>query len=349
MTENGRIAVYGASGLTGGFVVSDLLRRGWEPVLSGRDAGKLRAAAAAAAATAAASGGELAVRPAPVDDAAALDAAVAGVAAVVNCAGPFAATAGPVIEAALRAGVPYLDVAAEIEAIADTFAGYGEAATRAGVVVVPAMAFYGGLGDLLATAAVGEWPGADEICIAYALDGWRPTAGTREAGRVSAARRGGHRIVYSRGRLEHRTGEAPVVDWDFPEPVGRRRVRAEFTMADSVTIPRHLATPEVRTFMSTAAVRDLGDQDAALRPSDDHGGRAAQGFLVEVVARRGAGERRAVARGRDIYGISGPLVVEAATRVVRGEVAGTGVVSAGRAFDAAGFLAALPLEDLSIG
>ncbi|HEX6569564.1 MAG TPA: saccharopine dehydrogenase NADP-binding domain-containing protein [Acidimicrobiales bacterium] len=341
MTKNRRIAVYGASGLTGGFVVSDLLGRGWEPVLSGRDGGKLEGVAAA-------SDGKLDVRPAPVDDPAALDRALAGVAAVVNCAGPFAVTAGPVIEAALRAGVPYLDVAAEIEAVADTFAGYDGAATGAGVVIVPAMAFYGGLGDLLATAAVGDWPGADEIRIAYALDGWRPTVGTRAAGRVSAERRGGRRIVYSRGRLEHRTGEAAVVDWDFPDPVGRLRVRAEFTMADSVTIPSHLATPEVRTFMSTAAVRDLADPDAELRPSDDHGGRAAQQFLVEVVARRGAEERRAVARGRDIYGISGPLAVEAATRVVQGEVACTGVVSAGHAFDAADFLGALPLEDLSI-
>src|SRR5690606_9671734 len=102
------------------------------------------------------------------------------------------------------------------------------------------MAFYGGLGDLLATAAVGEWAGADEVRLAYALDGWRPTAGTRATGRVSAERRGGRRIVYSGGRLVHRTGEAPEVDWDFPDPVGRQRVRAEFPTADSVTIPSHL-------------------------------------------------------------------------------------------------------------
>jgi NAD(P)-dependent dehydrogenase (short-subunit alcohol dehydrogenase family) len=341
MTENRRIAVYGASGLTGGFVVSDLLRRGWEPVLSGRDSRKLEAVAAA-------SDGEVDVRLASVDDPAALDRALAGVAAVVNCAGPFAVTAGPVIEAALRVGVPYLDVAAEIEAVADIFARYDEAATGADVVIMPAVAFFGGLGDLLATAAVGDWPAA-EICIAYALDGWQPTAGTRMAGQVSAERRGGRRIVYSRGGLEYRTGEAPVVDWDFPDPVGRLRVRAEFTTADSVTIPRHLATPEVRSFMSIGAARDLGDLNAELRPSDDHSGRAAQRFLVDVVARRGAEERRAVARGRDIYGISGPLAVEAATRVVRGEVACTGVRSAGHVFDAVDFLGALPLENLSIG
>ena len=342
MTDDRRIAVYGASGLTGGFVVADLLRRGWEPVLSGRDGRTL-------AAVAAARDGDLDVRAAPVDDPAALDRAFAGVATVVNCAGPFAVTAGPVVEAALRAGVPYVDVAAEVEAVADTFAAYDEAAATAGVAVVPAMAFYGGLGDLLATAAAGDWPAADEVTIAYALDGWRPTAGTRAAGRVSAQRRGGRRIVYAGGRLVHRTDEAPVVDWAFPPPVGRQHARAEFTTADSVTIPRHLVAPEVRTYMSAAALRDIGDPDAAPRPSDDHGGRAAQRFLVEVVVRRGADERRAVARGRDIYGISGPLAVEAATRLVRGEVAGTGALSAGQAFDAAGLLRALPLDGLSLG
>ncbi|NED52816.1 saccharopine dehydrogenase, partial [Micromonospora aurantiaca] len=85
-----------------------------------------------------------------------------GAAAVINTAGPFAATAAPVIEAALRAGIPYVDVAAEIEANADTFARFGDRARAAGAVVVPAMAFFGGLGDLLATAAMGDWTAADE-------------------------------------------------------------------------------------------------------------------------------------------------------------------------------------------
>nr|BFE78906.1 hypothetical protein GCM10020093_015070 [Planobispora longispora] len=93
-----------------------------------------------------------------MDDPASLDRALAGAAAVVNCAGPFAVTGGPVVEAALRAGIPYVDVAAEIEANAAMFADYAEAAREAGVPVVPAMAFYGGLGDLLVTAAMGSGP-----------------------------------------------------------------------------------------------------------------------------------------------------------------------------------------------
>ncbi|GAB3846387.1 hypothetical protein GCM10029963_26050 [Micromonospora andamanensis] len=40
---------------------------------------------------------------------------------MINCAGPFASTAAALVAAALRAGIPYVDVAAEIEANLDTF------------------------------------------------------------------------------------------------------------------------------------------------------------------------------------------------------------------------------------
>src|SRR5689334_13154204 len=115
-TSKGSVVVYGAYGHTGRFVVTELRRRGWTPILSGRDEGKLRAVAAAL--------GETEARAASVEDAASLDGALAGARAVINCAGPFASTAGPVIEAALRARIPYLDVAAEIEANLDTFSTY---------------------------------------------------------------------------------------------------------------------------------------------------------------------------------------------------------------------------------
>ncbi|TXS41975.1 hypothetical protein EAO72_15795 [Streptomyces sp. or43] len=57
-----------------------------------------------------------------------MDRALAGAAAVINCAGPFALTGAPVVEAALRAGIPYVDVAAEIEANVAMFADHTEAA-----------------------------------------------------------------------------------------------------------------------------------------------------------------------------------------------------------------------------
>jgi NAD(P)-dependent dehydrogenase (short-subunit alcohol dehydrogenase family) len=338
MTLNRCVTVFGAYGHTGRFVVSELRRRGWTPILSGRDAHKLSAVGAAHPG--------LAIRAASVDAPASLDHALAGAAAVINCAGPFASTSAPVIEAALRARIPYLDVAAEIEANVDTFAHYTARAREAGIVVVPAMAFYGGLGDLLATAAMGDWTAADEICIAYGLSSWKPTLGTRAAGAVSKQRRDGRRLVFTKGRMEFRTDAAPIVDWTFPAPMGQQPVVAEFTMADTVTISHHLRTPEICSYMTVVAVKDLSGPDLLAQAQVDASGRSSQTFLVEVVVRAAGMERRATASGRDIYAISAPLVVEATERVVRGQVQTAGVLSAGEAFAARDFLASLCPEHL---
>ncbi|MFF0561200.1 saccharopine dehydrogenase family protein [Streptomyces sp. NPDC020472] len=332
--ESGRtVAVFGAYGHTGRFVVAELLERGFVPVLSGRDAGRLR--------TLAASHGGLDVRPASVDDPASLDRALAGAAAVVNCAGPFAVTGAPVIEAALRAGIPYVDVAAEIEANADAFARFADRARAAGTAVVPAMAFYGGLGDLLVTTAMGDWRTADEVHVAYGLSSWHPTAGTLAAGKVSRERRGGRHVRYTGGRLEYHDEALPVLEWPFPAPMGTRPVIGGFTMADVVTVPSHVAVPEVRTYMAVDAARDLSAPDAPAPAAVDERGRSAQTFLVDVLVRSGGAERRAVATGRDIYAVSAPLAVEAVHRILTGRTRTTGVASAGEMFDAPGFLRAL--------
>ncbi|MFD2356383.1 saccharopine dehydrogenase [Nonomuraea ferruginea] len=260
---------------------------------------------------------------------------------MVNCAGPFATTAAPVIEAALRAGIPYVDVAAEIEANADTFARFADRAREAGVAVVPAMAFFGGLADLLATAAMGDWTAADEAHVAYGLSSWHPTAGTRVAGRVSGQRRDGRRVRFTKGELAYHDDELPTLRWSFPEPMGSREVIGEFAMADVVTIPSHLSIPEVRSYMAVEAARDLAAPDTPAPVAADERGRSGQTFLVDVVVRSGGEERRAVASGQDIYAISAPLAVEAVRRVLTGRAATTGVASAGAIFDAPDFLRAL--------
>ncbi|MFF3380874.1 saccharopine dehydrogenase NADP-binding domain-containing protein [Streptomyces sp. NPDC002680] len=328
------VAVFGAYGHTGRFVVAELLVRGYVPIVSGRDPERLRALAASYEPG-------LDARPAPVDDPAALDRALAGAAAVINCAGPFAVTAAPVIEAALRAGIPYVDVAAEIEANLDTFTHFGERARAANAVVIPAMAFFGGIGDLLVTAAMGDWTSADEAHIAYGLSSWHPTAGTRTAGAVSRERRGGRRVRYSGGRLEYHEDALPTLKWPFPDPMGPREVIGEFSMADVVTVPSHLDVPEVRSYMAAEAARDLTAADTPAPVAVDEDGRSAQTFVVDVVVRAGGVERRAVARGRDIYAVSAPLAVEAVGWVLAGRGRGVGVVSAGAVFEAADFLGAL--------
>src|SRR4051812_5948205 len=107
-----KIAVYGASGYTGGQVVAELARRGVAVVLAGRDCERLRVAQAQW-------GGEL--RVAPLDDPAALYAAVRGSAVLINAAGPFALTSEALLEAALTAGAHYVDFAAEQAPVAAAF------------------------------------------------------------------------------------------------------------------------------------------------------------------------------------------------------------------------------------
>ncbi|WP_294121445.1 saccharopine dehydrogenase NADP-binding domain-containing protein [Sphingomonas sp.] len=331
-----QVTVYGAYGHTGRFVVAELVKRGWAPVLAGRDAAKLAAL------------GDrfpgLARRVASTDDPMSLDRALAGSAAVINCAGPFAETAPALIEAALRSKIHYLDVAAEIEANLDTLANYEEQARDAGIIILPAMAFFGGLGDLLATAAVGDWPMADEISIAYGLSSWRPTAGTRAAGQVSRQRRGGRRVVYANGGLEYRDHPAPSGEWTFPTPLGTQPVATEFTMADAVTIPHHIPVKDIKSFMTSCAVSDLIDPASEQPTADDESGRSSQTFMVDVIARSNGDARRLSASGRDIYAVTAPLVVEAVERLFDGKTRPPGVYTAGQIFDARDFLQSLSAE-----
>src|SRR6266851_10159946 len=127
MFSNRTVTVFGAYGHTGRFVVSQLRKRGWTPILAGRDADKLNATAAEHP------GSE--VRVASVDNPRSLDRAISGAAAIINCAGPFLDTAAPVIEAALRSGIHYLDVAAEQAAVLAVFEKFADAARDTAVVV----------------------------------------------------------------------------------------------------------------------------------------------------------------------------------------------------------------------
>src|SRR5882757_7127627 len=318
MIQNRIITVFGAYGHTGRFVVSELRKRGFTPILSGRDAAKLKEAGNAHP------GSE--VRVATVDDPASLDRALSGAVAVINCAGPFIDTAAPVIDAALRASIHYLDVAAEQAAVLAVFERFANAARDAGVVVAPAMA---------------EWDAADEICIAVALDSWKPTLGTRLTGQ----RNPGRHFIFSNSRLE-RTDPPPARKWNFPPPFGEQDV-VGLSLAETITISRHLQTPEIRVYINLAPITDIRDPDTPAPTAADESGRSSQIFAMEAIARRGSAERRALVRGRDIYAITAPIVVEAAHRVVNGLSKRTGVVAAGEVFAAQDFLMSLSPSHLS--
>jgi hypothetical protein len=121
------------------------------------------------------------------------------------------------------------------------------------------------------------------------------------------------------------------------------------SFAESIVIPRHLGISDIRAFLSQTALRDVRDAGTPAPEPVDASGRSSQIFLMDVIVRRGDEERRMAARGRDIYAITAPIVVEAAERILQGQARKKGVVAAGEAFDARDFLEALnPIQITTI-
>jgi NAD(P)-dependent dehydrogenase (short-subunit alcohol dehydrogenase family) len=323
-----RVLVYGATGHTGRFVVDQLLRRGLTPVLAGRSGERLAAVALRH--------GALDHRVVGLEDPDLLQRAVADAAVVVNCAGPFLDTAVPLARAAVAAGAHYLDVTAEQPAVQDLYRELDGPARDAGVAVVPAMAFYGGLADLLVTAALEGDSRVDEVEIAIGLDRWWPTAGTR----VTGARNTATRLVIRDGALTALASPAPTGTWSYPAPLGNQPV-VQLPFSEVITIARHLDVGELRSYLNTAPLDDLHDSATPPPSAADERGRSVQQFVVDVVVRRGSDTRRITAAGRDIYAVTAPIVVEGAVRLLDGRHRGPGAAAPGEAFDAGAVLAAL--------
>ena len=119
------------------------------------------------------------------------------------------------------------------------------------------------------------------------------------------------------------------------------------SLSETITISRHLQTPEIRAYINLAPITDIRDPNTPAPTAADESGRSSQIFVMEAIARRGSAERLAMVCGRDIYAITAPIVVEATHRVVNGLARRTGVVAAGEAFAAQAFLMSLSPTHLS--
>ncbi len=149
--------LYGAYGYTGRLIVERALERGLRPVLAGRREAPLRQMAGATG---------LPWRAVSLDDPAGLDAALAGVPAVLHAAGPFARTARPMAEACLRTGTHYLDITGEI-AVFEALAARDAEAKAAGVVLLPGVGFDVVPTDSLAAHLKRRLPGATRLALAF--------------------------------------------------------------------------------------------------------------------------------------------------------------------------------------
>lgn len=315
------IAVYGATGHTGRFVIDEIRRRGLPAVAIARNVSRLDPGVPA--------------RQASLEDATALSHALQGCAVLVNCAGPFLDTADPLVEAALRAGCHYLDVTAEQPSAAATLERHAAQARAAGRAVIPAAGFYGGLADLLASALVGTGH-ARAITVAVALDHWWPTAGTRETGHRNRA----PRIVVEGGRQVPMQLPPRTTTWHFQAPLGEQAM-VELGFSEIVTLAHHLRVDSLHSWLNTAPLAQLRDTSTPPPSAVDGHGRSAQRFEMEVVVEDEAGTRRVRARGQDIYAVSAPIVVEGAVRLCGPGPTPTGTLTLGQAFDPHDMLASL--------
>lgn len=179
--------IYGASGYTGRLIARAAVARGLQPVLAGRDPAKILPLAA-----------ELGCdcRAFPLDSGAVPE-DLGGMAAVLHCAGPFSATAAPMMQACLAAGVHYLDITGEIDVI-ESAARLDDRARAAGIVLLPAVGMDVVPSDCLGARLAAAVPGAVrlELALAGLLSVSHGTAATiwENAGRGGRIRRDG-RIV----------------------------------------------------------------------------------------------------------------------------------------------------------
>ena len=311
------IAVYGATGHTGQFVVREVLRRGLPVVAVGRSIARLDETMPPAVPR----------RIAELDDPGSLEQAFAGCAVVINCAGPFLDTAAPVARAALHAGCHYIDVTAEQASAQASFADFDAPARAAGRVVIPAAGFYGGLADLLASALASAGD-IDEITVAIGLDRWWPTAGTRKTGERNTV----PRVVVANGRLAPLAPSAEVPDWAFPAPLGNQPM-IDLPFSEVITMAHHLKVGAIRSLLNRSALDDIRDVSTPPPTATDDSGRSAQRFELVVRLVQDGVTRTAGVRGQDIYAVTAPIVIEATLRLLAPSYRRSGALALAEAVD----------------
>jgi short subunit dehydrogenase-like uncharacterized protein len=149
------LLVYGAYGYTGELVAEAAVERGLDPVLAGRNAAKLGRV-----------GARLDCEARAFSLAAVPESHLAGVNVVLNCAGPFVDTAGPLASACLATGTDYLDVTGEIP-VFESLAAHGEDASDAGVTLLPGVGFDVVPTDCLAAHLVDRLPSATHLALGF--------------------------------------------------------------------------------------------------------------------------------------------------------------------------------------
>jgi len=162
MAEIRNWMIYGATGYTGRLVARHAKEQGLTPVLAGRSN--------ETAALAAELG--LPARVFSLSDVAATRRALDGMSVVAHCAGPFAVTSAPMLDACLLARTHYVDITGEIDVFVAAQRRHNEA-VAAGIVVCPGVGFDVIPTDCTAACLVEALPDATRLALGFRAVGAR--------------------------------------------------------------------------------------------------------------------------------------------------------------------------------
>lgn len=353
--QKGPIAVYGATGFTGGLIARELKRLGADFLIAGRNRAKLEALSEEL--------GSVPLAAVPVDDAAGLRRMLEECAVVVACAGPFTLHGEPVVAAAADTGTHYLDTTGEQPFMRTVFDRYGVRAAETGAALVSGMGFDYLPGDLIAALTAAGMGPLEEIVVAYWVHGFAPTHGTALSG--LEIMRGGD-VVWTDGDWRPAPRSANGGRWRFPNPIGEQWM-LRYPAGEQITVPRHVETARVRTLLNGMVVpprlmplavasspllglamrtplrRAMGVLIRRLpaAPSDEDRQKAR--FTVSCEARGESGSRRGAVRGRDVYGLTAAALAHGALLCADPAYDRSGALAPAQAFDPASFLNALDL------
>ena len=344
------IVVIGATGYTGGLVARALTHGRDSVVLAARDPDRLAEAAAGA--------GNPPTQPVDVTDPGSLRSLIREGDAVINTAGPFTELGDPVVAACVDIGAHYLDTTGEQPFMKATYERYHDAARRAGVSVVNAMAFEYALGDCaVALAADGLGP-LRSLDVVYAWGGTASSRGTRRT------------VLRMLGRGAHQRHDGAY--HRRPAGTGSRRVTlasgrtlhaVQFGAGEVVTAPRYLEVRDARGWVvvgKTAAriapvvapalpyvmplLRPVLQPLATWKPDPTPAEREASDFTIRVELEAADGAKAALeVQGSDPYGLTADAAIHGARRVLEPD-APRGVLAPSQLVEPRAFLDAMGVE-----
>jgi Saccharopine dehydrogenase NADP binding domain len=324
--ERGMLAVLGATGYTGRLVAAELARRDRPYRLGARDDRRL-------AQVPRAPHGETFV--VDTGDPARLDAFLEGARVLVNTVGPFMTLGLPVVEAAVRNGVAYVDSTGEPGFMAEVYRRFADAP----VPLVPACGFDYIPGDLGAAIAAGELGGkVDHVDVHYEVASMLPSRGTARSALGAIAQQP---VALKRRRVAFPGAVRDAIEWPGGECVTVPRHVPGATVAVTMAVPMPLLPGWELGATALAWVAPLLRPLVELLPEGPAPAlRVRARYRVLAEAAGPAGRAAVLCEGSDTYGVTARFLIEAAERL-----RGAGAMAPGQALEPAAFLDAVSGDD----